>query len=153
MTLSFDSNVLIDLMRSDRAHIRSRMRAAQARGEDLIVSTIVAQKLAFGAHASARPAHQLELFGAILEPFRVESWSWEDALATGRLRADRERLGRRLPAYDLMIAGQALARGWTVITANVRDFWEVEGLKIQDWSDPGQVKAIAGGLQYRPPPR
>ncbi|WP_293474238.1 hypothetical protein [Phenylobacterium sp.] len=56
-------------------------------------------------------------------------------------------------AYDVLIAGQALARGWTVVTAKVRDLWEVEGLKIQDWSDPGEVKTVTGGLQYRPPPR
>ena len=36
--------------------------------------------------------------------------------------------------YDVLIAGQALARGWTVVTANVREFSKASGLKVIDWT-------------------
>ena len=43
----------------------------------------------------------------------------------GRLCA---RVGRTLPLLDSIIAATALARGFTVLTRNVRDFENIEGL-------------------------
>jgi tRNA(fMet)-specific endonuclease VapC len=34
----------------------------------------------------------------------------------------------------VLIAGQALVRGLTLVTANTREFSRVEGLKIVDWT-------------------
>ena len=36
--------------------------------------------------------------------------------------------------YDLLIAGQARARGLTLVTANSREFLRVKGLGCEDWS-------------------
>ncbi|MGH3278380.1 MAG: hypothetical protein ACRDNW_04495, partial [Trebonia sp.] len=36
--------------------------------------------------------------------------------------------------HDLLIAGQALARGLTVVTANASEFGRVPGLKQADWA-------------------
>jgi predicted nucleic acid-binding protein len=36
--------------------------------------------------------------------------------------------------YDLLIAGQALRREFTLVTANVTEFARVKGLAWQDWS-------------------
>jgi len=40
----------------------------------------------------------------------------QDARATGRVRAALEQTGTPIRAYDLLIAGQALRRGLTVVT-------------------------------------
>jgi tRNA(fMet)-specific endonuclease VapC len=40
-----------------------------------------------------------------------------------------------ISAYDLLVAGQALRRGLTVVTANTTEFGRVTGLSWQDWSD------------------
>ena len=42
-------------------------------------------------------------------------------------------MGRLSLCLDTLIAGQALARGWTVVTRNVRHFGRVEGLPLIDW--------------------
>ncbi len=60
----------------------------------------------------------------------------EDAAAAGRVRADLAARGLMIGAYDLLIAGQALARGWMVVTANTREFTRVSGLAIEDWTEP-----------------
>ena len=41
---------------------------------------------------------------------------------------------KRIGSMDLLIAGQAISRGWAVITRNVRHFGRVEGLAVEDWS-------------------
>jgi tRNA(fMet)-specific endonuclease VapC len=57
----------------------------------------------------------------------------EDARAAGFVRATLEVSGKLIGAYDLLIAGQALARGLTLVTANVSEFSRVQGLAFQDW--------------------
>jgi tRNA(fMet)-specific endonuclease VapC len=136
LILSLDTNVLVDLMRRTRPHVRRHMQGALAAGATLKVSTVVAHELVLGAHRSGRVQHQLELVGGLLGQLDVEPWSWEDALVTGRLRAEIEGGGRGVGAYDTMIAGQALARGWTIVTADMKDFARFKGLDIVDWSDP-----------------
>jgi tRNA(fMet)-specific endonuclease VapC len=136
LILSLDSNVLVDVMRSSRPHVRERMRQAVAAGHTLKVSTVVAHELVLGAQKSGRFQQQILLVTELLREMEVEVWSWEDAMATGLLRAELEGGGRGIGAYDTMIAGQALARGWTVVTADVADFRRFPGLSIIDWSIP-----------------
>lgn len=146
MILSLDSNVLVDLMRRGRPHVRRHMQEALESGAALKVSTVVAHELVLGAHKSGRVQQQLELVGATLAQMDVEPWSWDDALATGRLRAELEVVGRGVGAYDTMIAGQALARDWIVVTADVKDFARFKGLQIVDWSDPARVIDVTGAM-------
>jgi tRNA(fMet)-specific endonuclease VapC len=40
----------------------------------------------------------------------------------------------RIPTMDLRIASIALARGMTVLTRNLRDFRQVPGLTVDDWT-------------------
>jgi len=70
----------------------------------------------------------------------IVSWSTtfddEDAQSAGAIRAALEVRGKPIGAYDLLIAGQALARKFTLVTANVKEFARVKGLVWQDWSKP-----------------
>jgi tRNA(fMet)-specific endonuclease VapC len=50
------------------------------------------------------------------------------------LRAILEAQKQPIGPYDTLIAGQALARGYTLVTANYREFSRVEGLLWEDWS-------------------
>lgn len=52
------------------------------------------------------------------------------ALEAARLWADLERRGSMVPAFDLLIAATALARGWALATADVRDFSPIAGLEL-----------------------
>ena len=58
----------------------------------------------------------------------------EDAQAAGRIRAALEEIETSMGAYDLLIAGQALRRGLTVVTANTSEFGRVTGLSWEDWT-------------------
>ena len=43
-------------------------------------------------------------------------------------------MGLPIGGYDLLIAGQARARGLIVVTANTREFERVAGLSVEDWA-------------------
>lgn len=49
------------------------------------------------------------------------------------IRADLERRGQVIGAYDMMIAGHARSRGLVVVTGNLREFTRVAGLRSEDW--------------------
>ncbi len=65
------------------------------------------------------------------------------------MRADLRQTGMPIGAVDSLIAGQALNRGWNVVTSNIKDFIRIPGLTVVDWSDPAgprrtnQTEAIA----------
>jgi tRNA(fMet)-specific endonuclease VapC len=58
----------------------------------------------------------------------------EDARTAGQARSTLEKAGTPIGAYHLLIAGQALRRGLTVVTASTSEFSRVAGLSWQDWT-------------------
>lgn len=154
MNLTLDANVVIEIMRARQPHFRDQMGKAKAAGASLHISSIVLNELAYGALRSQRPTLHLERLDAFVSGVEVDVWTGEDAMATARLRTDLERLGQGIGTFDMMIAGQAVQRGWTVVTANLREFIRVPNLPLLDWSDPaGPVDRDAAWrrLMQKPP--
>jgi len=108
------------------------MRRVAANRHQLAFSAIVAHELYFGAYNSGRPEQNVARIAALditLLPF-----DGEDARVAGEIRAELKRRGTPIGPFDVLIAGQALARDLVVVTANVREFERVEGLAIEDWT-------------------
>ena len=55
-------------------------------------------------------------------------------MEAGKLRQALAGKGTPIGPYDLLIAGQALRHGATLVTANNREFKRVAGLKVEDWA-------------------
>ncbi len=136
MNLCLDSNVLIEILRGRHSHFRQRLDEAANAGASLHLSPIVLHELVLGAQLSARPAHQMERVRELTRLLEHHAWTDEDAIETAGMRARLHTTGRPIGAYDMMIAGQCLARGWTLVTANHTEFNRVDGLGILDWSQP-----------------
>jgi tRNA(fMet)-specific endonuclease VapC len=90
----------------------------------------IAHGLAVNAKRGAKlaPVMQAFLSAVITLPFDVA-----DAQAAAGIRAALKTRGRPIGAYDLLIAGTALARGLVVVTSNVGEFGRVSGLLVEDW--------------------
>jgi tRNA(fMet)-specific endonuclease VapC len=58
----------------------------------------------------------------------------DDASSAGNVRAQLEKAGKPIGAYDLLIAGQALRHELTLVTANTREFGRVRRLDWEDWA-------------------
>lgn len=126
-----DTDVCIRVLRDRPPAARDRFNTT---ADSLCISTVTLAELFHGAARSARPdANRIEVerFSARLTvlPFTPEA-----ALHTGDIRADLERRGCVIGAYDMMIAGHARSLGLMVITGNLGEFTRVSGLRCEDWS-------------------
>jgi tRNA(fMet)-specific endonuclease VapC len=65
--------------------------------------------------------------------FEVLDFDRENARQAGELRTRLAAAGTPIGAYDVLIAGQALARALTLVTHNTGEFQRVPGLRIEDW--------------------
>ncbi len=88
-------------------------------------------ELFYGAFYGAQTSRNLQAMEA-LQLGWIE-FDLEDARASGEIRADLTRKGISIGPYDVLIAGQARARGLILVTHNVREFTRVPGLQIEDW--------------------
>ena len=134
MTLSIDTNVFVELIRGGRPLVRERFRLALNDAEPLMASLIVMQELLYGAEIHADVAAQRENVRQVLEPVTIQPFDERDIAATAQFRAQLKSRGKPIGPYDALIAGQALARGWTVVTANIREFARIDGLNVIDWT-------------------
>ncbi len=132
--LALDTNVLIELLRGRRPVVRERFGAALAAGRGLVTSLIVLHELVFGCERSADPVGQRQRVRALLGPMAIEPLDEADVCYAARLRAILADRDQPIGAYDVLIAGQAMARGWTLVTANIDEFRRVEGLNLIDWT-------------------
>ena len=135
MIFSLDSNVMIDIC-NDRDGVRERFDEAVKDGGKIVASPVASHELLFGCLISRRPEHHLDRAQALLADLMIVDMTHEDALIAARIRQDLRSKGRSIGAYDLLIAGQALNRSWTMVNANLREYTRVENLRVVDWTRP-----------------
>lgn len=128
MKLLLDTNVVIALIRLDTRVVQ---RLNQHDPDDVAMSAICMFELTYGALKSARAAENLKVLGDV--GMQALDITTDDARAAGQIRYQLERAGTLIGAYDVLIAGQALARDLTLVTRNTREFARVDGLRVENW--------------------
>jgi tRNA(fMet)-specific endonuclease VapC len=123
-----DTNVVVGLAKGLPG---LEQRINQEDPTDVGLSVIVLHELFFGAYKGRRVAANLDAIADL--NFDVLDFDKEDARRAGEIRASLAATGRPIGPYDILIAGQALARDLTLITHNTREFSRVQGLRLEDW--------------------
>ena len=132
MRFLFDTNAVISLLGKNSDALLKRVLDCSE--GDIGLPSIVCHELFFGAYKSQKVSFNLETFRLLLLDFSVLSFEQEDARAAGEIHAQLYAAGTPIGPYDILIAGQAKARGLTLITNKVGEFERVEALKIEDWA-------------------
>jgi tRNA(fMet)-specific endonuclease VapC len=130
MRYLLDTNIVSDLVRNPQGRIAQHIRKI---GEaQVCTSIIVAAELRYGAakKQSSRLTTQLQAVLGALEVLPLEAPV--DAIY-GALRTRLEKAGRPIGANDLLIAAQALAFGYTLVTDNEKEFAQVKDLPRENW--------------------
>ena len=131
-----DTNACIALIKGEPASVRQRFEREIDSGTSILVSSVIAFELWYGVAKSARR----EINQALVQKFlagRVGllALDFEHARFAGEIRAMLEASGKPIGAYDVLIAGQALCHDFIVVTANVKEFSRIKGLRWEDWAN------------------
>jgi len=132
---TLDTNAMIDIVNSRRG-VRERYDEAVRAGGEIVASSLASHELIYGALISPRPDEHLRRAERLLVDVKIVPIEQEDGLAAAELRRELRLQGRPIGGYDLIIAGQAMARGWTVVSNNLSEYERVPKLKVVDWVDP-----------------
>jgi tRNA(fMet)-specific endonuclease VapC len=130
MPYLLDTNIVSDLVRNPQGRVAEKIRKV---GETQVsTSIIVAAELRYGAtkKGSPRLTAQLE---AVLGALQILPFDAPADSAYGLIRARLEKAGQLIGGNDLLIAAQAIAFGYTIVTDNQREFARVPGLARENW--------------------
>ena len=135
MNFLLDTNTVVALLRDKPPQVRERYRRAESSGDHLAVPSVVLFELWYGVEKSSHIQENTERLRVLLSgDLELLAFDDDDSETAGRVRATLERSGTPIGAYDLLIAGQALRRGFTLVTANTSEFSRVRGLNWVDWA-------------------
>lgn len=100
----------------------------------IAISAVTRMEIEFGLQLNPDRARKL---APVMEAFlsSIASLPFEDAdaKAAGAIRAALQKQGQPIGAYDILIAGCALARGLVVVTSNLGEFQRIGGLQVENW--------------------
>jgi len=127
-----DTNAVITLVASRSETLLRRVEATEPGA--LAISSVVAHELYFGAYRSQKVDFNLETLRLLFADLEILDLDREDARAAGEIRAELARRGMPIGPYDVLIAGQAMARGLPLVTNNTAEFERIAGLRLEDWT-------------------
>ena len=134
MSFSLDSHCLVAISSRRSPHLTGRLQQVRLRGHVIHVSSLVVFELRYGAFGSTDPSSTNARIDRLLgTQFARLDFDDDDAREAGDIRAALKKTGKPIGPYDVLIAGQARRRGLTLVTANVREFKRVRGLKVENW--------------------
>ncbi|MDA3134615.1 tRNA(fMet)-specific endonuclease VapC [Atlantibacter subterranea] len=126
-----DTNICIFTMKNKPQIVRD---AFNRHDGQMCISSVSLMELIVGAEKSLQVERNLRAIEGFTARLVVLPYDVGAANHTGQIRADLERKGTPVGAYDYMIAGHARSQGLIVVTNNRREFDRVPGLRVEDWT-------------------
>jgi tRNA(fMet)-specific endonuclease VapC len=125
-----DTNILSDLVRHPQGLVADRI--AREGESSICTSIVVAGELRFGAskRGSDRLTAQVEAILSAIDILPLEEPADHNC---GKLRLHLERSGDVIGPNDMLIAAHALTEDCAVVTANMKEFSRVPGLRVENW--------------------
>ncbi len=127
-----DTNIWSYLLRSPNAPLVRKLKAHKT--AELCLTELIRAELLFGAKRSSKAKELTGRIEELLAPFARIPFDAEAAEHYAEIRAFLVKKGKPISPNDLIIAASARAAGAVLVTANIREFKRVPGLKCEDWT-------------------
>jgi len=112
-------------------------RLAKVPVNDVCVSVITKSELLFGVEVSPKRRQDEAALDAFLRYLEVLDFPDKASSHYAKIRADLKSRGSMIGANDLLIAAHARSLGLTLVTNNTKEFRQVRGLSIENWTIRG----------------
>jgi tRNA(fMet)-specific endonuclease VapC len=131
MRYLLDTNACIKYINGDSESVKLKLQSYKP--EDILLCSIVKSELMYGVLKSNNKTKNREKLDLFFAPF--DSLSFDDTCAKiySEIRADLEKKGSIIGAYDMQIAAIAIHYNLTLVTHNTKEFSRIQNLRIEDW--------------------
>ncbi len=135
-----DTNILIFCLRHKDSACAKTL--ASHIGNDVCISVVTYAELEYGIKNSKYPEKNREAINKILAGIPIIDFDIKAATHFGQILAELEKKNKNKQNQDLdkMIAAHARSKGYTLITDNIKDFIDVDNLKLDTWRVPGDLE-------------
>jgi tRNA(fMet)-specific endonuclease VapC len=103
---------------------------------DVCISAITKSELLYGVEVSPRREKDKVALDEYLRHVEVLDYPEDASMDYAQIRAELKLRGCMIGANDLLIAAHARSLGLILVTNNTREFGRVQGLKIENWTEP-----------------
>ncbi|MBE6261007.1 MAG: type II toxin-antitoxin system VapC family toxin [Prevotella sp.] len=129
-----DTNILIDIL-NDNPKVMENL--AQVGTLKCCMSTISLHELYYGAQLAREKKEEyfikeMNKISRLLEVIDVHPLA-SDGIDYAKIKHLLKEHGNMIDDFDIVIAGQAISEGLTVVTDNIKHFNRIPGLKIVNW--------------------
>ncbi|MDL2291368.1 type II toxin-antitoxin system VapC family toxin [Desulfovibrio sp. OttesenSCG-928-F20] len=131
MRILLDTNICIYMIKNRPPEVRKYFE--QFVPGDIAISSITVAELQYRVEKSAATKKNALALEAFLLPLEIAPFDTESALVYGKIRTELERQGKPIGSMDMLIAAQAIAQDFTLITHNLKEFDRVPGLRCETW--------------------
>jgi tRNA(fMet)-specific endonuclease VapC len=129
-----DTDIASYLLRGGHTPLHQKYRSVAP--ESIFISVVTHAELLYGlkplpfSHPRRREVHRF------IEFMQVLPWDSLAAEAYADVRFSLVRSGRTIGELDMMIAGHALSRGYTLVSNNTRHYARlVPPMKLENWTE------------------
>ena len=128
-----DRNILSELMKKHpNPNFLTRLRSEPPHA--LFTSSICVFELRFGsALRSDFKTFWPKIMNEILSLITVLPFGEEESLMAGDNMAELQQTGQKIGLEDVFIASTALVHGYKLVTANIKHYFRIKDLKIENW--------------------
>ena len=131
MRVLLDTNICIYMIKNKPPEVRKHFE--QFVPGDIAISSITVAELQYGVEKSAAKEKNALALEAFLLPLEIVAFDMDSALVYGKIRAMLEKQGTPIGGMDMLIAAQAIAQNFALVTHNLKEFNRVPGLKCETW--------------------
>jgi len=131
MKYLLDTNIISNVIDFPRGAAAARVRQEAIAG-NVVTSIIAVAELRYG-YTKIASQRLKEAYERFFESIPIEGWETTFDHVYADIRDQLEKKGRPIGAMDMLIAAHAMAKEAIVVTANVKHFSQVPGLKIENW--------------------
>jgi tRNA(fMet)-specific endonuclease VapC len=132
MIYALDSNIISYMLR-DNDLVYTKYFEALSNGDFCVIPLMVYYEVLRGLKAN-KATSKMNSFEKICLELGVDDLTPADMDVAAAIYADRKSRGATIEDSDLLIAAQAVARGYTLVTHNTRHFEDIKRLQTADWA-------------------
>ena len=132
MTYALDTNIIIDILNKNSSLVK-QFNDYVINNTIMVIPSAVDYEISKGFYHTPSPRKEavynnMRLNCPVIE---VNKDIWD---CTAKLWANLRKSGFAVGDFDILIAAYCIINGYTLVTHNTRDFINITGLQIVDWT-------------------